>query len=217
MIYRRKEIIRDCTLYLGDCLEVMPLIGSIDAVVTDPPYGLGKRLGGGQIGRKLMNKQGQLHKATIWDKKAPCVQFILNINVPSILWGGNYFANLPPSRMWLVWDKGGGMRGRSFAEGEMAYCSFDGNLRIKTFNPLKMQETKEHLTQKPIEIMKWCISHLPDTCKTIFDPFMGSGSTLVACAKMGRKAIGIELDEDYFNIACKRVEDAYKQPDMFGY
>jgi DNA modification methylase len=79
-----------------------------------------------------------------------------------------------------------------------------------------MQEEKEHLTQKPIELMKWCIEQLPKDCTgAILDPFMGVASTGVACAKMGRSFIGIELDEDYFNIACKRIEDAYKQGDLF--
>jgi DNA modification methylase len=76
------------------------------------------------------------------------------------------------------------------------------------------KEKKQHPTQKPLEIMKWCLSFLPEA-DTILDPFMGSGTTGVACVKTGRRFIGIELDPDYFEIACKRIEDAYKQPDMF--
>lgn len=218
-MYKRKEVIGNCTLYLGDNREVMQSIdlSEIGACVTDPPYGLGKKITTGtSLGNKLKNKTEQKDKCNIWDLKTPCLQFLLDLKVPCIFWGGNYFDNLPPSRKWLVWDKGGGMRGRSFADGELGYCNFDGNLRIKTFNPLKMQEDKEHLTQKPITLMKWCIDQLPKDCTgTIFDPFMGSGTTGVACAKMGRSFIGIELDEDYFNIACRRVEDAYKQGDLF--
>lgn len=215
--YRRKKVIGNCTLYLGDNRDVMSFIdlSMVGACVTDPPYGLGKKISHGGRFQKIHGFE-QCEKMALWDCKAPCMKFLLDLNVPTILWGGNYFNNLPPSRKWLVWDKVGGMKGRSFAEGELAYCNFDGNLRIKKFNPLSMQENKEHTTQKPLEIMKWCIEQLPKDCTgAIFDPFMGSGSTLVACAKTGRHGIGIEIDEEYFNIACKRVEDAYKQGDMF--
>jgi DNA modification methylase len=219
MTYKRKEIIGNCTLYLGDNKEVMQDIdlSVVGACVTDPPYGLNKTITSGtQLGNKLKNKNEQKDKCNVWDLKAPCLKFLLDLNVPCVFWGGNYFDNLPPSRKWLVWDKGEGIRNRSFADGELAYCNFDGNLRIKTFNPVRMQEEKEHLTQKPIQLMKWCIEQLPKDCTgAILDPFMGSGTTGVACAKMGHSFIGIELDEDYFNIACRRVEDAYKQGDLF--
>ena len=202
----KEERIGDCRLILGDCLEVMPLIGSIDAVVADPPYGIGADKGVGKYGRLKAGKQR-------WDSAAPDVSWI--INYPAIIWGGNYF-DLPPSRCYLVWDKGAGFRGRDFAECEMAWCSFDGNARVFSRDPLAKQDykDKQHPTQKPISLMQWCLGFLPDA-ETILDPFMGSGTTLVACAKMGRKGIGIELDPDYFDIACKRVEQAYAQPDLF--
>jgi DNA modification methylase len=76
-------------------------------------------------------------------------------------------------------------------------------------------DVREHPTQKPVGVMEWCINHLPNGAETILDPFMGSGTPLVACAKLGRKGIGIELDPEYFDIACKRVEEAYRQPDLF--
>lgn len=216
-MYKRKEVIGNCTLYLGDNRECMTDIDlyKIGACVTDPPYGIGKKVAsGGEFNR--IHGIEQCKKMLAWDLEAPNLNFILSLNVPSIIWGGNYFDNLPPSRKWLIWDKGNGMRGRSFAEGELAYCNFDGNVRIKTYNPLKMQETKQHLTQKPLEVMKWCIDQLPKDCTgTIFDPFMGAGSTGVACAVMGRSFAGIEIDEEYFNIAFRRVEETYRQGDMF--
>jgi DNA modification methylase len=220
MNYKKKVQIENCTLYLGDnvnCMQDIDL-SALGACVTDPPYGLNKRIAvdGGSIGRKLKNRNEQLGKCKDWDFKAPCLEFFLNLNVPCIFLGGNYFNNLPPSRKWLVWDKGTSMRNRSFADGELAYCNFDGNLRIKTFNPLKMKEEKEHLTQKPIEIMIWCIEQLPkENTGVIIDPFMGSGSTIVACVKTGRHGIGIERDEEYFNISVKRVTEAYRQRDLF--
>ena len=78
-----------------------------------------------------------------------------------------------------------------------------------------MQDGKEHPTQKPLDVMKWCIERLPSGCSTILDPFMGSGTTGVACVKLGRKFIGIEIEPKYFDIACKRISEALKQPDFF--
>ena len=119
---------------------------------------------------------------------------------------------MPASRGFLIWDKNNS--GRDFADCEMAWSNQDANARLKTLRPMNMDGGKQHPTQKPIEIMKWSIEYLP-YCETILDPFMGSGTTGVACVKLGRKFIGIELDEGYFDIACKRIEEAYKQPDLF--
>ena len=203
---KREERIGDCRLILGDCLEVMPLLGKVDAVVTDPPYGIGADKGVGKYGRLKAGSQR-------WDSAAPDVSWVTEY--PAIVWGGNYFG-LPASRAYLVWDKGAGFKGRNFAECEMAWCSFDANARIFARDPLAKGDYrgKQHPTQKPVALMEWCLGFLPDA-ETILDPFMGSGTTLVACAKMGRKGIGIELDLDYFEIACRRVEEAYRQPDLF--
>jgi len=202
MTYKRKEVIGDCTLYLGDCMDVMPTLGKVDAVVTDPPYGIGKKMGGGSWSYK--------EEMSSWDTVAnqEWVNNILALQIPSIIWGGNYF-DVPPSRGWLLWKK---PYFPSMADAEMAFTNIDMNVKI--FEANRADGTKDHPTQKPLELMKWCIGFLPDA-QTILDPFMGSGTTGVACVKLGRKFIGIELDEGYFNIACKRIEEAYKQPDMF--
>jgi DNA modification methylase len=131
--------------------------------------------------------------------------------VPSIIWGGNYF-DLPPTRCVLVWDKNNA--GRDFADFEMAWTNLDQVARRMILRPMNMDGGKVHPTQKPVALMEWCLGFLPNA-ETILDPFMGSGTTLVACAKLGRKGIGIELDPDYFEIACKRVQAAYDQPDLF--
>lgn len=202
MTYQRKEVIGDITLYLGDCLEVMPTLGAVDAVVTDPPYGIGitksNRLA---VSRGLGGKS--------WDDVAPDLSGLPD--VPKIIWGGNYF-ELPPSRCILVWDKNNA--GRDFADFEMAWTNLDQVARRMILRPMNMDGGKVHPTQKPIAVMEWCLGFLPDA-ETILDPFAGSGTTLVACAKMGRKGIGIERDAEYFDIACKRVRDAYAQPDLF--
>jgi hypothetical protein len=131
-----------------------------------------------------------------------------------IIWGGNYFADfLPPTGKWLVWDKGQRI---NQSDGELAYTSMQGALRIFDLNRVSlMMDGAEHPTQKPVELMKWSIQHLPRDVKRVCDPFMGSGSTGVAAVKLGRSFIGIEREPSYFDIACRRIEAAYKQPDMF--
>ena len=198
----REERIGDCTLYLGDCREVMPLLGPVDAVVTDPPYGLAKKLQGGTWGKKFAGDDD-------WDAKPPLLDWIGE--TPAIVWGGNYMA-LPPSRCWLTWYKRDAVR--TMADCEHAWTNFDANAKLFDWTIAATNaERVGHPTQKPVALMQWCLGFLPDAV-TILDPFMGSGTTLVACAKMGRAGIGIELDPGYFDIACARVEDAYRQPDL---
>ena len=207
----KKDVtIGDCRLILGDCLEVMPLLGKVDAVVTDPPYGIG------EDGGRFRDRKGGGHRILEkkdWDKVRPSDEIfnaMLAASCPTIIWGGNYFADLlPASKGWLYWDK---LMGGDFADGELAWTNLDRALR--KFTMCNKMGGKQHPTQKPVALMQWCLGFLPGA-ETILDPFMGSGTTLVACAKLGRKGIGIELDPDYFEIACKRVEEAYRQPDLF--
>lgn len=207
MKYKRKEVIGDCTLYLADCMDVMPHIGRVDAVVTDPPYGINitksNRI---SVSRGMGGKDWD--NLPIGEKH---INEIFNMSGSQIIWGGNYF-DLPPYRCALVWDKNN--KGRDFADFELAWTNIDKVARIFTMRPMGMDGGKQHPTQKPIALMRWCLTHIPDA-NTILDPFMGSGTTGVACVKEGRSFIGIELDEDYFNIACKRIREAYEQPDIF--
>lgn len=205
----KKVQIGDATLYCGDCLEILPTLGKVDAVVTDPPYGVGAaRMSLGKWRTSRMEKLA-------WDDVGGDLSWILESGFPAIVWGGNYF-DLPPSRGFLVWNKGAGFKGRDFAECELAWCSFDANAREITYDPLARGDYREkvHPTQKPVAVMRWCLGFLPDAC-SILDPFMGSGTTGVACAKLGRKFIGIEIEPKYFDIACKRIEQAYRQADLF--
>lgn len=201
--------IGNARLALGDCREVLAEVGKVDAVVTDPPYGIGASAGTGKYGRLKVSDDLE------WDQEAPELSNLVSMGLPSIIWGGNYFP-LPPSRAYLIWDKGAGFKGRDFAECEQAWCSFDMNARILSHDPLARGDyrDKQHPTQKPVPVMKWCITFLPDA-ETILDPFMGSGTTGVAAVQMGRKFIGIEREPKYFDIACKRIEDAQRQGDMF--
>lgn len=201
----RIETIGDATLYLGDCREILPTIGKVDAVVTDPPYGVG------------INKSNRLSVSRgfggeTWDDQPADLSWLVPMGVPSIVWGGNYF-DLPPTRAPLVWDKNNA--GRDFADFELAWTNLDMVARRIIFRPMNMDGGKIHPTQKPIDVMMWCLSFLKEY-KTILDPYMGSGSTGVACAKSGRFFIGIERDEKYFDIACRRIEEEYKQPPLFS-
>jgi DNA modification methylase len=132
-----------------------------------------------------------------------------------IIWGGNYFTDfLPPTMQWLVWDKG--QRDFSLADCEFAWSSQQKAARILSYARGKaIRDGKEHPTQKPIEVMVWCLGFVPKA-QTICDPFMGSGTTGVACANLGRHFIGIEREVSYFDIACRRVAEAYRQPRLFA-
>lgn len=213
----KEERIGGQRLILGDCLEVMPLIGRVDAVVTDPPYGIAYAHGGG--GGKLARSTTLAHMPIIGDD-APFDPSPW-IGQPAILWGGNHFADkLPPTQSWLTWDKRCADYSNDQADCEMAWTNlgFPARMFRHVWNGmLRGSESKVarvHPTQKPVALMEWCLGFLPNA-KTILDPFMGSGTTLVACQRLGRQGIGIELDPDYFAIACKRVDEATRQPDLF--
>jgi DNA modification methylase len=134
----------------------------------------------------------------------------------AIIFGGNYYS-LPPSSCWLVWDK---LNGNSdFADCELAWTNLPKAVRRIRFmwNGMFRQNGEgrgDHPTQKPIDVMKWCIERLPDDSRVILDPFMGSGTTGVAAVKLGRKFTGIEIDPKYFDVACRRIADAMRQPDL---
>jgi len=205
----KKITIGNCTLYNADCRDVLPELGRFDCLLSDPPYGLAEKLQGGTWGKSY---DGDYQD---WDHLAPdFLPTITAICNRSIIWGGNYFT-LPPSRAWLVWSKP--ERGLTMADGELAWCSWDGNLRIKELSRNPNNEKRDHPTQKPTRLMQWCI-HQADKQShnaTIFDPFMGSGSTAMACILEGRTFTGIEREPRYFDAACERIERATAQGRLF--
>jgi DNA modification methylase len=218
----RKEVIGNATLYLGDCLTILPTLDKADAVITDPPYGGVAqevfRASKGQ-GRGLLGKK-ERHAAVPWDATPPdagLLQMVISAGTYAVIFGGNYFA-LPPSRCWLVWDK---ETNGDFADCELAWTNLNKPVRrIRYMWNGMLRANKEprgdHPTQKPIGVMAWCIGQLPDDCLTILDPFMGSGSTGVACAKLGKAFTGVEKDLSYFEIACQRIENAQRQERLFA-
>jgi DNA modification methylase len=199
------------TLYLGDCADILPSIGQVDSVITDPPYGIG------EDGGRFRDRKGGGHRVLPklgWDNKRPdkkIFDLLETMANKRLYWGGNYFADyLPPSKGWLYWNK---LMGGDFSDGELAYTNMDKALRSFTY--CNKEHGKEHPTQKPIKLMEWCIDYLENP-QTILDPFMGSGTTGVAAVKMGRKFIGIEREQKYFYIACQRIENAQRQEQLFN-
>lgn len=210
---RTEQLADGVTLYHADCQEIICDLPQIDAVVTDPPYGISKdgqkRSSGAHGGRKAYDFLG-------WDNRRPdreIFSLILRASRQHVIWGGNYFADLlPPTGKWLVWDKGQRI---NQSDGELAWTSHNGALRIFELNRVAlMQDGAEHPTQKPVELMKWSILQL-DSPKSILDPFMGSGSTGVAAIALARQFVGIEREARYFDIACCRIGRALRQPDLF--
>jgi site-specific DNA-methyltransferase (adenine-specific) len=198
-----KVEIGNATLYLGDCMNILPTLPMVDAVITDPPYGIGI----------AANPVRQLHEKLDWDNKTAdksiIKQCLLKSNL-QIIWGGNYF-DLPPSQCFYIWDKQQ-PENFSLAMCEMAWTNKKSPAKIYRQSVLSYK--KEHPTQKPTDLMKWCINQAGNP-ETILDPFMGSGTTGVAAIQMGRKFIGIEREPKYFDIACKRIEQAVAQPQLF--
>lgn len=214
----RIETIGNATLYMGDCRDILPTLPPVDAVITDPPYGIGAD----KAASKNEGKWGwKYHGDTNWDVERPpreCFDLMgerVRRGGVFIVWGGNYFTDwLPPTMQWLVWDKG--QRNFSLADCEFAWSSQKRAARIFSYSRgAAMQDGKEHPTQKPIALMEWCIEQAANKPQTIIDPFMGSGTTGVACMNLGRRFIGIEREPKYFDIACRRIEDSQRQVLLF--
>jgi DNA modification methylase len=200
-------------IHHGDCREILPTLGKVDLVLTDPPYGIGvdaamHEKGGQQYGHAAVPKRH--YDATNWDQKPPDKEWLLRLisqGDHAILFGGNYY-DIGPARCYLVWDKLNG--NTAFADCELAWTNLDKPVRVKRhmWNGM-LRENKEmrydHPTQKPVVVMVWCIEQA-GAVDSILDPFMGSGTTLVACKRLGRKGIGIEIEEKYCEIAARRIE-----------
>ena len=211
----RVEKIGGQTLILADCRDVLPTLGSkdFDAIVCDPPFGIGIDGQARRIKGKKSDRKGYEFKG--WDAERPeeALKMIAAIDCPKIIWGGNYFADLlPAGEKWLSWDKGQRI---NQSDCELAYTNMKGALRVFTLNRVALlMDGAVHPTQKPIALMEWCLGFLPDA-RTILDPFAGSGTTAVACQRLGRQSISIELDADYWAIMCRRVQEVVNNPPLF--
>lgn len=217
--------IGDCRLANCDCLEVLPTLeaGSVDAVVTDPPYGMNcntdwARFSGGHRDSVLKRGMGRTYDALIIGDDKPFDPSPWLTFDRVVMWGANHFAKRLPVGTTLVWIKRlddafgsflsdaeiGWMKG-----GHGVYCRRDLSNNRKP-------EQRQHATQKPVGIMEWCLDKVKvKRGETAFDPYLGSGTTAIACIRTGRKFIGCEIDRNYFQIACKRIEDEYKRLALF--
>ena len=204
-------VIGNATLYLGDCMDILPTLPKVDAVITDPPYGIGDRLVKGGKGGSfdMLINSG----ANEWDVKpsAELMTLLLSKADVSLIWGGN-FLELPPCDKPLCWNK---LRPnqKNLSEWEYCWTSLTGRAEMITHcanGGFVATEERFHPTQKPLNVMLWCIAKA-GTPQTILDPFMGSGTTGVAAVRLGRAFIGIEREPRYFDIACRRIEDAQRQ------
>lgn len=209
-----KVVIGNAELWHGDCLEVLPLLPRVDLVLTDPPYGIGIDGQKESVNRNPKHNR-KAHDFMGWDNETPdrlVFELLRYKSAGQIVWGGNYFTDkLPhPTKGWLFWDKG--QRGLTMSDGELAWTSFDFPTRAYTLNRVALQEDggTEHPTQKPLRLMTWCLGLVPDA-RTVCDPFMGSGTTGVACAQLGKAFTGIERERKYFDIACERISRAQAQ------
>ncbi len=178
-----------------------------DLCLVDPPYGI-KNMNAG--GRGMDGWTSWAKKD--WDNAAPDKKYfeeLARISKHQIIWGGNYF-DLPPSKCWIIWDKG--QRDFSLADGEMAWASFDKAMRIKTIHrAVANQETKIHPTQKPVALYEWLLTNYAKKGQRILDTHLGSGSSAIAAHYFGVDFVGCELDKDYFDAAKARFDMATKQ------
>jgi DNA modification methylase len=202
-----------CSVVQGDCLELMKQLpdGCVDAVITDPPYGINAARD-----RKSQKWGWTDFPVTGWDRVRPSGDAFAEIKRVSslqVVWGGNYFTDfLPPRGKWLIWDKG--QTDFSLADCEMAWTSLDGAIRrIEYPRALALKDGKVHHTQKPLDVTVWCLGQVD--ADTLLDPFAGSGTTLVAAKKLGRHFLGFEISPEYCAIARKRIAAVEAQPTLF--
>jgi len=192
------------TIYLGDCREVVPTLGRFDMLLTDPPYGIG-RSGQPETFTKNPKHKRKEHVDCGWDNARPepeVFRLLLSAATKAVIWGGNYFADmLPPTMGWLYWDKG--QNGLSMSDGELAWTSEHQALRAFVCNRSALVGS-QHPTEKPLRLFSWCIGLAGDV-QTILDPFAGSGTTGRAAKDLGRKAVLIEREERYCEIAARRM------------
>ena len=209
----RIETIGNSTLYLGDCRDILPTLPKVDAVITDPPYGIGEAAGKNKSRNNLAQAKDYGNDA--WDDEPIDAELLLQVRQAgrwAVVFGGNYYA-MPPASCWLVWDK---ESTGDFADCELAWTNLPKAVRRIRYMWNGMLRANgeargDHPTQKPIGVMAWAINHVPAPCATILDPFMGSGTTGVAAMNLQRNFIGIEREPKYFEIACRRIEDAQRQ------
>ena len=207
-------------LYHGDCLEIMPMLEPVDLVLTDPPYGIGydKRQDGMAASGRISNGGRWKKYNDNWDILMPeCIPMLFKVSSNQIIWGGQYY-DLPSNNKWLVWNKIQRSY-QNFSDGEMAWTSFGSGLHIFDMSKIdayvNKTDGKFHPTQKPVQLFEWALTKFSKDNDHILDPFIGSGTTAIACERLNRRWIGIEIEEKYCEIAAKRIEKENQQLKLF--
>jgi DNA modification methylase len=211
-------------LYCGDCADIMPTLQGVDACITDPPYGIGLAcaIHCTKPSRPNTYTTAPKYTAKEWDdaRPSPAAMAAIVASAPIVvIWGGNYFADmLPPSRGWLYWSK---MfeNTTNFSHGELAWTSVEMPLaekRMSSKAETRGGKDRIHPSQKPVGLIAWAMrrAKVPEGA-TVLDPYMGSGSTIIAAIRTGRKAIGIEKDPEHFKNAVERIKRELSHGDLF--
>lgn len=233
----RIEVIGDATLYLGDCMEIMAGLRRHDALVTDPPYGQSYKVNtfyaGGKRESAVVQRNGKtlqvrpnVYQPVVGDDQPFDPLPFLGITSEIIMWGAHKFADRLPPGQWLIWDKVPTGKARDQGDGEAAWRNIPGGpMRIYRLlwdglcvgrgarHEVTAGQKRYHPMQKPEALMVWCLEFIRG--RSVLDPFMGAGATGVAAAKVGKTFTGIEIHEPYFDIACRRIEEAQRHKDLF--
>lgn len=187
-----------------------------DLAIVDPPYGIG--MSGGTVGSKGNNDLPRKE----WDKEPPpppeYFAEMMRVSKNWIVWGANYFLPMWPTRSFVLWNKGAGFQGRTYAEGELAATSFDRNALVWTYDPLAGRDYvgRIHPCQKPVKLYAWLLDQFAQPGAKILDTHLGSGSIAIACHYAGMHLTACEIDEDYFKAACSRITKEIAQQEMFA-
>ena len=202
-------------IYNADCMDLMAKMPDkwADLAICDPPYGI--NMDGGNVGYKGFNNFEKKN----WDKEIPNKEYfdeLFRVSKNQIIFGGNYFG-LPPTRCYLVWDKGEGFYNRTYAECELAWTSFDANTVKIKYDPLAKGDYKGkiHPTQKPVALYKWLLDKYAKPGDKILDTHLGSGSIAIAAHDYGFDLTACELDREYYNAAMKRINLHKLQTKLF--
>lgn len=221
----QKVVIGSATLYHGDCMDLMSTLAdkTFDLAIVDPPYGISVAKTG-KVGGENLAKVID-YGAKEWDEFSPDLEYFFDLNRVSknqIVWGANHFMDKinKGSPCWIIWDKD---NTGNFADCELAFTSFKTAARIFKYKwngmlqgDMKNKEQRIHPTQKPVKLYEWLLTNYAKQGQTILDTHLGSGSSAIAANKLGFEFTGIELDKDYFNAACARIEKALSQTNMFA-
>ena len=205
------------TLYLGDCMDILPMLAKVDAVITDPPFGVGNFV---QTSGNVRGRGASFGLDVNWNDAPPGKEFfeaIKRISRDRIIWGANFFNCFEEKGGAIVWDKAQPMP--NFSKADIASATHFQKTEIvripwTNFDVSRVAETC-HPCERPVSLYRWCIDYIPKI-ESILDPFLGSGSCGVAAVQMGRKFIGIEREPKYFDIACERIEKAIAQGQLFA-